>query len=729
MFTTLKYRRYVAVLATLAMVASVLVAAPAVAADPEADFPAMFDACLDAPSSGFEDVPASHANAGDIDCIAYYGITQGTSATTYSPSMAVTREQMALFLTRLAGVVGIPMVSDPADPGFTDVGDLSAESQTAIAQLADLGITQGTSDTTFSPGNNVRRDHMALFIQRLMNNMSPLADGNTKYGSLPSDVAKDTENVASPYTDLGGSTKSAYDAITQLYELGVVSGISATAYAPGADITRAAMAEFMAGLLDHSNARPAGLTIQTSKNSDFGEISDAVVMVSYRSDKFMPMAEVSVDIFNSEAPDGGLGENGKCKATDGPTATVGGTACEQDDNDAQTDEMGNIFTTGTATEGATNVYTAWTGDSGDEFDADDIDAVSVSITAKQDVTALHVTSTISDNADDSDYDSDVVAGNDENTALEDSDSDADEPRVDLDVTGSVTFTVQLRDTNGASVAKPDQSVMVTVMMTGNTTSTNTYTVKTDADGMASYTVDAPSDNDSDNRRLDVVTFANDSATDDVMRKILWLEDDPALTSTVASVSTPYAVISGAGTTSTAKIAASVMLYDQYGNVHKAAGQQVTFTVPTGGDPVTRSAASGRASYTGTATAPTAGTDLEWSATVTVPDGDDADELRDAGPTVTTTEAGVMPVNNAADGTARGLTVTDLYDKQDKFHVGGVLYGYDSDDTFLNAGKRITMDKFEEMLGKGIEVTTAATVDVTLYDDNGSSIFNVTAAAS
>ena len=127
-------------------------------------------------SAGFEDVPAGHASAGDIDCIAYYGITKGTSATTYSPSMSVTREHMALFLTRLAGLVGIEVASDPADAGFTDIGELSAESQTAINQLADLGITQGTSATTYSPGDAVQRGHMALFIARLMDQMDPFAN-------------------------------------------------------------------------------------------------------------------------------------------------------------------------------------------------------------------------------------------------------------------------------------------------------------------------------------------------------------------------------------------------------------------------------------------------------------------------------------------------------------------------------------------------------------------------
>ena len=117
--------------------------------------------------------PRRMPNAGDIDCIAYYGVTQGTSATTYSPVMSVTREHMALFLTRLAGLVGISMADDPGDPGFMDTGDLSDESQAAVAQLADLDITQGTSSTTYSPADSVTRGQMALFISRLMDNMTP----------------------------------------------------------------------------------------------------------------------------------------------------------------------------------------------------------------------------------------------------------------------------------------------------------------------------------------------------------------------------------------------------------------------------------------------------------------------------------------------------------------------------------------------------------------------------
>ncbi len=711
------------------MLASVLVAAPAVAADPKADYTASFDACMDVPSSGFEDVSAGHANAGDIDCIAYYGITKGTSATTYSPLMSVNREHMALFLTRLAGLVGIEMASDPSDPGFTDVGDLSDESQNAIAQLADLGITKGTSDTTYSPADPVKRGHMALFIQRLMNKMSPIADGSTPYGNIPKDVkATDAKPVASPYTDLGRATKDAYDAITQLYELGVASGVSGTSFSPESNITRAAMAGFMAGVLDHSNARPAGLSIQADKVSDYGAITDAVIVVSYRSDDFAPVEGQAVDLFRGAGADRGLEDDGKCITTGGNAATVveGGALCEQDANDATTDESGNFFITdGMADAGGTNVYYAWTGKSGDKFDADDVDEKTVSITAKLDTTALHVSSEISDNAATTDYDSDAD-GATENTALEDADTADDEPRVDLDVTKSVEFIVQLRDTNGEDVARADQSISVTVVMAGSTTSTNTYKVKTDANGKITYTINAPTDradtgsNIADDRRLDTVTFTLDSIIE--TRKVLWLEDDPVRTSAKATVSKAYTVISGGN----ARVTATVTIYDQYGNLHRVAGQKVSFTVPSGATAVERGAAGGRATYTGTDASPTAGNAITWTATVV--DDEDATTTE---PAVDATGAGVTPVNEATDDSrAAGLTVSAIYAKEDKFRTSGTLYTYDSDDTFLQGGARVSMDKFEVLLGKNITGTpsTAAVVTVVLYDDDGGSIFDVTTPA-
>ena len=427
MFTFLsRFRRQTAVLTALALVASVLVAVPVSAADdPEPSLKSKFSACVgDATEDrGFTDVLDTSNNAGDINCIAYYNITMGKSATTYDPLASVTREEMALFLTRLAKRVGIPMVADPADPGFTDIGDLPEESQTAIAQLKELGITKGNnaSGTTYGPGGQVTRGQMALFIARLMKDMTPYGGDKSTDAHTPSDVDDlDSDDVGSPFTDLDRATKETYDAITNLYELGIIAtGISETGYAPSASIRRDHMASFMTGVMDHSNLRPAGLSIQASDPSSFGENTGSVV-ASVRDDNFAAVPDQTVEIFGSA--DGAFDEDGACK-----TAT--GSCTWNDGNDEElTDESGNITTDGGAARGKTHMYYAWIGTEDEEkFDVDDTDHVYVKVESMNEELALKVTTSISEHADG--Y------------------------TADLDRGGSVTVTVQLVDTaadNGAA---------------------------------------------------------------------------------------------------------------------------------------------------------------------------------------------------------------------------------------------------------------------------------------
>ncbi|KKM84010.1 hypothetical protein LCGC14_1303580 [marine sediment metagenome] len=51
-------------------------------------------------------------------------------------------------------------------PPFTDIGDLSQESQDAIMWLYNEGITKGTTLTTYSPADPVTREQMALYLKR-----------------------------------------------------------------------------------------------------------------------------------------------------------------------------------------------------------------------------------------------------------------------------------------------------------------------------------------------------------------------------------------------------------------------------------------------------------------------------------------------------------------------------------------------------------------------------------
>ena len=576
MFTTFKYRRLVAVLSALALMAGMLAAAP-IAADehPEMSYGATFSACEGVDSSGFEDVPMGHSSAGAIDCIAYYGITKGTSATTYSPSMSVTREHMALFLTRLAGLVGIPVASDPANAGFEDIGDLSAESQTAINQLADLGITQGTSATTYSPGDAVQRGHMALFIARLMDQMDPFADPDADddddpFAYIPKQV-EDTEDkpVGSPFTDLGGATKEAYDAITALWEMGVASGISATSYGPSSDITRAAMADFMAGVLDHSNARPAGVTMQVDKTTNFATVT-AVRAISVRDDSFAPVADISVKVFTaSEATNadgaGPFDDDGKCVVDD---------VCDWSDNEEITNDHGNNFdrlnttVSVTATNGeASETWYAWMGDEDNsEFVKGESGEAMVTLTAMPDALGIRVTADVNANAS------------------------ANTVNIGKDTT--VVLTAQLIDNAGAdattlrdakAVAKAGVEISVTAytQTPGGTVFPLPASMKTDANGQVMLEITGPTQDDDDTTtqtRADALTFTGDvdegTAADTAERAVTVNWTDVAAVVTTSDVDAPgYVIIDD----DKVRIAVTVSYYDQYGN-GDAQGDTLTISI-------------------------------------------------------------------------------------------------------------------------------------------------------
>ncbi len=127
---------------------------------------ALDQTCPTTPAHGFIDVPASSFAVADITCIKALEITTGTSATTYSPANTVTREQMAAFLGRLWRALGNTCPTTPAH-GFIDV-PASSFANADITCIKALGITTGTSATTYSPANTVTREQMAAFIGRII---------------------------------------------------------------------------------------------------------------------------------------------------------------------------------------------------------------------------------------------------------------------------------------------------------------------------------------------------------------------------------------------------------------------------------------------------------------------------------------------------------------------------------------------------------------------------------
>ena len=88
------------------------------------------------------------------------GITKGTSETTFSPDQTCTRAHAVAFLYRLAG--------SPAVTGssFQDVA-ADAYYNAAVAWAVQQGITNGTSETTFSPNETCTRAQIVTFLYRM----------------------------------------------------------------------------------------------------------------------------------------------------------------------------------------------------------------------------------------------------------------------------------------------------------------------------------------------------------------------------------------------------------------------------------------------------------------------------------------------------------------------------------------------------------------------------------
>ena len=88
------------------------------------------------------------------------GVTSGTSATTFSPDDTVTRAQAVTFLYRLAG--------EPSVAGSTGFSDVPAGNWFADAAVWAVkeGITNGTSDTTFTPDQECTRGEILTFLYR-----------------------------------------------------------------------------------------------------------------------------------------------------------------------------------------------------------------------------------------------------------------------------------------------------------------------------------------------------------------------------------------------------------------------------------------------------------------------------------------------------------------------------------------------------------------------------------
>ena len=131
---------------------------------------------LPLPTGHFSDVPSSPADAHwalwEIEAAYAAGIVKGYSDGTYQPSNPVTRDQMAVYISRALAGGDDKVLAGPATATFSDVPtDYWAYKHIEYAKTEN--VVGGYPDGSYQPAVTVDRGQMAVFIARAV---APLAD-------------------------------------------------------------------------------------------------------------------------------------------------------------------------------------------------------------------------------------------------------------------------------------------------------------------------------------------------------------------------------------------------------------------------------------------------------------------------------------------------------------------------------------------------------------------------
>ena len=168
----------------------------------------------------------------DVKESAYYGdpvlwavghdpqVTNGTSATEFSPTAVCTRGQVVTFLWRALGCPEPSMTTHP----FTDVKE-GAYYYKAMLWAVEEGVTNGLSPTIFGPNEGCTRGQVVTFLWRAYGEMQP------KSASHPFSDVKDTAFY--------------FNAMLWAVENGVTNGLSPTTFGPGETCQRGQIVTFL----------------------------------------------------------------------------------------------------------------------------------------------------------------------------------------------------------------------------------------------------------------------------------------------------------------------------------------------------------------------------------------------------------------------------------------------------------------------------------------------------
>lgn len=178
--------------------------------------------------AGFADVPADAWYAPAVQTCAEQGLFQGTSPTTFSPDLSMTR---GMFVTVLGRVENIdPTQADTS--GFMDVPE-DAYYAGYVGWAARSGIVAGVSDSVFEPERSISRQEICTIVHRY------LVWKDVSLQTVPSAQFADDAQIA----------EWAKESVYVCRSAGIVCGVGDNHFAPDVAARRCEAAQIFKNLL------------------------------------------------------------------------------------------------------------------------------------------------------------------------------------------------------------------------------------------------------------------------------------------------------------------------------------------------------------------------------------------------------------------------------------------------------------------------------------------------
>jgi len=178
----------------------------------------------------FSDVKTGDWFYGDVEYVVKNGLFDGTSPTTFSPRMDLTRGMVVTVLHRLAGSPGVAGLTNPFDDVDEDIWYSDA-----VKWGASNKIVLGYGDGTFRPGKPVSRQELAALLIRYADFAKISIAATREYPGF-----KDEAAIAD----------YAKDVIKRCYQAGIIIGKTGDIFDPKGNATRAEFAAMLHRMLE-----------------------------------------------------------------------------------------------------------------------------------------------------------------------------------------------------------------------------------------------------------------------------------------------------------------------------------------------------------------------------------------------------------------------------------------------------------------------------------------------